>query len=120
MMHLHESVVADAVPVPGTAGPAAARRTLFDAVCACAEALQRQLHDAATPQSLRRTIGRFALAARTLPIPPERVIAAFTFMLDGVLDTRWAPVQREEVRLALMRIAIEEYYGVRLDDARLR
>lgn len=119
-MQLLESFDANRVPPSVPPGPSASRRVLFNAVSACAEDLQRQLHDAATPQSLRRTVGRFALAARTLPIPPERVIAAFTFMLDGVLDARWAPLQREEVRLALMRLAIEEYYGVRLDDARLK
>ena len=96
---------------PWTQTDTASRQSLFEAGRVCADELRHQLHDAATARSLRSTIRRFVGIARTLPFPAERVIAAFTFMLDGVLDSRWTPAHREDVRLALMRVAIEEYYG---------
>ena len=111
-MELVRRPIHDARPPERAGSEHAARNALFDAVHACAQDLSRQLRDAATCQSLRRSIGRFARTARALPVPGERALAAFTFMLDGVLDPHAAPGVREDARLTLMRIVIEEYYGV--------
>lgn len=96
------------------------RRVFFTSMATCADELRTQLQDAATQRSLRHTISRFVRSTRGLSIPAERVIAAFTFMLSGVLDEHAAPEIREEVRLELMRIAIEELSGAPCADRAIR
>lgn len=95
------------------------RRALPEALITCANELAARLESLDSPESMRAAIRCYTEQVRTGHIPPERMIAAFKFML-GSLPVMHGARRHEHMLLMqqLSQILIEEYCAVGLDTAR--